>query len=59
MHTKKHELLALREFVENHKKHDIHELRGKIQLKPDYAYKALRAIPALRLFPIETHTINP
>jgi len=34
--------LALREFVENHRKLDIRDLRGKIQLRSDYDYKALR-----------------
>lgn len=34
--------LALREFVENHRRHDVRELRGKVALDPDYDYKALR-----------------
>lgn len=34
--------LALREFVENHRRHDVRELRGQVTLKPDYDYKALR-----------------
>jgi Arc/MetJ family transcription regulator len=33
---------ALREFVENHKRRDIRELRGKGLIRPDYEYKALR-----------------
>ncbi|MFZ0256549.1 MAG: type II toxin-antitoxin system VapB family antitoxin [Gammaproteobacteria bacterium] len=33
---------ALREFVENHRRLDVRELRGKIALRPDYDYKALR-----------------
>jgi hypothetical protein len=32
----------LREFVENHKRKDIRELRGKGLIRPDYDYKALR-----------------
>lgn len=34
--------LALREFVENHRRHDVRELRGQVALKPGYDYKALR-----------------
>ena len=34
--------LALREFVENHRRKDIRELRGKGLIRPDYDYKALR-----------------
>lgn len=34
--------LALQEFVENHRRHDIRELRGKIKLRSDYDHKALR-----------------
>lgn len=34
--------LALREFVENHKRRGIRELRGKGLIRPDYDYKALR-----------------
>ena len=34
--------LALREFVENHKRRDVRELRGKVRLRPDYDYKRLR-----------------
>ena len=33
---------ALREFVENHKRRDIRELRGKISFHPGYDYKKLR-----------------
>ncbi len=33
---------ALREFVENHKRKDIRELRGKISFHPGYDYKKLR-----------------
>ncbi len=33
---------ALREFVDNHKRKDIRELRGKGLIRPDYDYKALR-----------------
>ena len=34
--------LALREFVANHKRPDIRELKGKVLIDPDYDYKALR-----------------
>ncbi|MDP8948310.1 MAG: type II toxin-antitoxin system VapB family antitoxin [Actinomycetota bacterium] len=34
--------LALREFVENHRRKDVRELRGKDLIRPDYDYKALR-----------------
>ena len=34
--------LALREFVENHKRKDLRDLRGKITFHPDYDYKKLR-----------------
>ncbi len=34
--------LALREFVENRKRKDVRELRGKGLIRPDYDYKALR-----------------
>jgi Arc/MetJ family transcription regulator len=34
--------LALREFVENHKRKDVRELRGKGLIRPDYDYRALR-----------------
>lgn len=34
--------LALREFIENHKRRDVRELQGKIQLDPNYDYKSLR-----------------
>jgi Arc/MetJ family transcription regulator len=34
--------LALREFVENHRRKDIRELRGKISFHPGYDYKKLR-----------------
>ena len=33
---------ALQEFVENHKRIDIRNLRGKIQFREDYDYKKLR-----------------
>jgi Arc/MetJ family transcription regulator len=35
--------VALREYVENHKRKDLRELRGKIKFKDDYDYRALRA----------------
>ncbi len=34
--------LALSEFVENHRRRDIRELRGHIKLDPAYDYKTLR-----------------
>lgn len=34
--------MALREFVENHRRRDVRELRGRIELNPDYDYKAAR-----------------
>lgn len=34
--------LALREFVENHRRRDVRELRGRVRLKPDYDHKAAR-----------------
>lgn len=34
--------LALREFINNHKRRDIRELLGKVHLSPDYDYKLLR-----------------
>jgi Arc/MetJ family transcription regulator len=33
---------ALREFVANHRRKDVRELRGKGLIRPDYDYKALR-----------------
>ncbi len=35
--------VALKEFVENHKKMDIRNLRGKIHFREDYNYKKLRS----------------
>ncbi len=42
--TTKRELVecALKEFVENHKRKDLRNLAGKIQLRDDYDYKAMR-----------------
>lgn len=34
--------LALKEFVENRKKRDLMDLRGKIQFSSDYDYKKMR-----------------
>lgn len=34
--------LALREFVEAHKRCDLRELRGKVRLRPGYDHKRLR-----------------
>ena len=35
--------LALREFIETHRRKDLRELRGKIEFSDNYDYKALRA----------------
>lgn len=35
--------LALKEFVENHRRHDIRELKGKVAIDPKYDYKKLRS----------------
>ena len=35
--------LALREFVENHRRLDIRELKGKVKLRANYDYKLLRS----------------
>ena len=42
--TTKRELIqiVLKEFVENHRRKDIRELRGKVKLSIDYDYKDLR-----------------
>lgn len=42
--TTKRELVerALREFVENHRRKDVRELRGKGLIRADYDYKRLR-----------------
>jgi Arc/MetJ family transcription regulator len=34
--------LALREFVAERRRRDLRELFGKVQIDPDYDYKALR-----------------
>ena len=34
--------LALREFVENRRRRDVRELRGRVRLHPDYDHKELR-----------------
>lgn len=34
--------VALREFVANHRRRNIQELKGKIKFREDYDYKALR-----------------
>lgn len=34
--------LALKEFVQNHRKKDVYELKGKVKIRNDYDYKALR-----------------
>jgi Arc/MetJ family transcription regulator len=42
-HTKKEVInLALKEFVEHHRRKDLRELRGKIQFAQGYDYKELR-----------------
>ncbi len=35
--------LALREFIETHRRKDLRELRGKIEFADNYDYKALRS----------------
>ncbi len=35
--------LALHEFVENHRRRDVRELRGNVNIREDYDYKALRS----------------
>jgi len=35
--------LALMEFVQNHKRRDIRELKGKIKIDPAYDYKSQRS----------------
>lgn len=35
--------LALREFVENHKRKDVRELKGKIKIDDNYNYKKIRS----------------
>lgn len=35
--------LALREFVENHRRKDIRDLKGKIKIHEKYDYKELRS----------------
>ena len=34
--------IVLKEYVENHRRKDIRELRGKVKLSRDYDYKNLR-----------------
>ncbi len=34
--------LALREFVEFHRRRNVRELRAKVKIRKDYDYKALR-----------------
>ena len=43
LHTKR-ELIttALKEFIRNHSRLDLRELKGKISFREDYDYKALR-----------------
>ena len=43
MRTKRELIMtALKEFVQNHSRRDIRELRGKISFRPGYDYKSLR-----------------
>lgn len=43
VHTKKEIInLALKEFVEHHKRKDLRQLRGRVQFAPGYDYKDLR-----------------
>ena len=35
---------ALKEFIEHHKRHDLRDLAGKVQLRQDYDYKAMRHV---------------
>ena len=39
--------LALEEFVRNHSRKDMRELRGKIAFSPDYDYKGARTLSKL------------
>jgi hypothetical protein len=39
--------LALREFIENHCRCDVRELKGKIAIRQDYDYKKMRGIASL------------
>ena len=34
--------LALKEFIENHQRPNILDIRGKVQIRDDYDYKILR-----------------
>jgi Arc/MetJ family transcription regulator len=34
--------LALQEFVDHHKRKDLRELRGRVNIRADYDHKALR-----------------
>ena len=34
--------LVLREYINNHRRKDLRDLRGKIKLRDDYDYKLLR-----------------
>lgn len=35
--------LALREFVEHHRRKDIRDLKGKVKIDDEYDYKSLRS----------------
>jgi Arc/MetJ family transcription regulator len=34
--------LGLKEFIENHRRKDLRELKGKVKISPDYNYKSMR-----------------
>lgn len=34
--------LGLKEFIENHRRKDLRELKGKVKISTDYDYKAMR-----------------
>ncbi|MCC2666169.1 MAG: hypothetical protein K0S63_85 [Gammaproteobacteria bacterium] len=36
--------LPLKEFVENHRRHDIRKLKGKIKIRENYDYKKIRKL---------------
>lgn len=42
--TTKKELVALglKEFIENHRRKDLRELKGRVKLAPDYDHKTMR-----------------
>ncbi len=34
--------LGLKEFIENHRRKDLRELKGKVKISADYDYKSMR-----------------